>query len=330
MSKITYAFVGIFDPDSITGSVIVLNTANNTVVGDPIPTGVNPLNISITPDGDYAYVSDYDSDNVYIINTINKTVDTVVPVGHFPGGIAFTPDGRYAYVAVGDNSEVSLIDTITKEIAGSPIPVDSSPNGVAMAPDGFYAYVSIDFSSEVSAINTATNNVDWTISVSPDIALSTGIVASPNGYVFVANSLRHQVAVITLADQSVEWIPVGDYPWGVAIAPDGSYVYVTNVLSNNVSVINTTTKTVDYTINVGDYPYHIALTPDGRRAYVTNNGSKNLSIIDTETKTVIGDPVSVPGEPAGIAIATITTPNQSISRGIPFYTLNGGYKIHID
>ncbi|MDJ0114693.1 YncE family protein, partial [Rhodococcus erythropolis] len=68
-------------------------------------------------------------------------------------------------------------------------------------------------------------------------------------------------------------VPVGVFPFAVAITPDGDRAYVTNPGSNSVSVIDTTTNTVAATVPVIAFPYGVAITPDGGRIYVTNLGS---------------------------------------------------------
>lgn len=49
-------------------------------------------------------------------------------------------------------------------------------------------------------------------------------------------------------------IPVGRYPFGVAVSPDGSKVYVTNGGSATVSVIATASNAVTATVPVGSAP----------------------------------------------------------------------------
>src|SRR5260370_25184880 len=41
----------------IAGTVSVISTATNAIVGDPITVGNSPLGISVTPDGKYVYVA---------------------------------------------------------------------------------------------------------------------------------------------------------------------------------------------------------------------------------------------------------------------------------
>ena len=62
-------------------TVSVIDTQNNIVVST-IPV-LNPLYIAITPDGEYAYVSNIDNTNigfVTVINTITNTVKDSIPM----------------------------------------------------------------------------------------------------------------------------------------------------------------------------------------------------------------------------------------------------------
>ncbi|MEW6608265.1 MAG: YncE family protein [bacterium] len=124
-------------------------------------------------------------------------------------------------------------------------------------------------------------------------------------YAYVTNSGSNNVSVIDTRTNAVVGspIPVGVYPYGIAITPDGNYAYVTNAGSDNVSVIDTRTNAVvGSPIPVGDYPIGIAITPDGNYAYVTNLWSDNVSVIDTSTNAVVGSPIPVGDGPWGIAI----------------------------
>ena len=123
-------------------------------------------------------------------------------------------------------------------------------------------------------------------------------------FAYVANAGDDTVSVINTATNTViGLIPVGNFPQGIAITPDGSRAYVTNAGDDTVSVINTSANTVIGTpISVGDSPQAIAITPDGSRAYLTNIGVNTVSVINTATNTVIGTPISVGDFPQVIAI----------------------------
>jgi len=130
------------------------------------------------------------------------------------------------------------------------------------------------------------------------------VVAAP--FAYVTNGGDNSVSVIDTTTNTVvgDPIPVGSFPIGVAVTPDGKHAYVVNVDSNSVSVIDTTTNTVvGDPIPVGSGPVGVAVTPDGKHAYVTNGRNNSVSVIDTTTNTVVGDPISAMGwYPNGVAV----------------------------
>jgi YVTN family beta-propeller protein len=259
------------------GTVSVIDTSTNAV-GAPITVGTYPLQVAITPDGNRAYVTNYYSYTVSVIDTnpsdtAYNTVVGTIPVGYLPVGIAITPDGSRAYVANQVSSTVSVIDTNSNTVIKT---VTLGPSGsygatgVAITPDGNRAYVTNFSSASVTVIDTSDN----TISGSP--------------------------------------IWVGNHPVGVAFTPDGSRAYVANQGSGTVSVIDTSTNTVvGSPIAVGSWPTWLAITSDGGRAFVTNYGSNNVSAIDTGTNTV-ATTVPVGAYPSGVAI-TPQVPFSSFS-----------------
>jgi YVTN family beta-propeller protein len=106
-------------------------------------------------------------------------------------------------------------------------------------------------------------------------------------FAYVANANSNSVSVIDSATNTlVATIPVGIFPDGIAITPDGAFAYVTNGNSHNVSVIATATNTVVDTIAVGDEPSRVAITPDGAFAWVTVSNA--VWVIEVATNTVVG------------------------------------------
>jgi YVTN family beta-propeller protein len=66
----------------------VINTATNTVVAIVAVEG-GPDNLTITPDGSFAYTSNFLTNNLSVIDTATNTVvDTVQAAGTQPLGIA--------------------------------------------------------------------------------------------------------------------------------------------------------------------------------------------------------------------------------------------------
>ena len=117
-------------------TVSVIDMATNTVADDVL-VGDRPIEVTITPDGAFAYVSNSalfgGSPSVSIISTATNQVVATVPTGLDPQCIAFLPNGRFAYVANQLSDTVSVIDTATKTVVAT-IPVAAGPVGVAVAP----------------------------------------------------------------------------------------------------------------------------------------------------------------------------------------------------
>jgi YVTN family beta-propeller protein len=122
---------------------------------------------------------------------------------------------------------------------------------------------------------------------------------------YVTNSLGNTVSVIDTGDNTViATVPVGYYPYGIAVTPDGKYVYVANCggQSETLSVIDAASNTVvGNPIPVGGCPVGIAVTPDGKYGYVANN-LNYVSVIDTGSNTVVGNQIPVGAAPNGIAM----------------------------
>ena len=109
--------------------------------------GSEPRGIAITPDGSHAYVTNYGSDNVSVIDTATNTVVATVGVGSEPRGIAIMPDGSRAYVANVRSTNVSVIDTATNTVVGT-VGVGVGPFGIAITPES--AGFSDDFTTDTT------------------------------------------------------------------------------------------------------------------------------------------------------------------------------------
>ena len=287
------------------GDVSMIDTASNTVVGDPIVVGGFPSSIAITPDGKHAYVTNFNS-SVSVIATATNTVVATIAVGFFPNGIAITPDGKHAYVTNGGSNDISVIDTTSNTVSTTiTFPVGSVLVDVAIAPDGKHAYVTTG--SGVSVIDTASNTVvDMIVAVDPG---GHEIAITPDGKrAYMTNFNSSSVSVIDTASNTiVDTIVVGSGPADIAITPDGRHAYVVNRLFvNTVSVIDTVSNTVVGTIAVND-PVSVAITPDGKHAYVASFNSNSIAVIATTSNTVL-DTIVVGIQPTSVAI----TPASSV------------------
>jgi YVTN family beta-propeller protein len=164
---------------------------------------------------------------VSVISTASNAVTATITVGFDPRGVAVTPDGSKVYVAnFGVPSSVpGSVSVISAGVATQITdPSFNAPLGVAVTSDGSKVYVTNFSGNTVSVITTATDMVTAVVNGSSCAAA----------------------------------IPVGSFPFGVTVSPDGSMVYVANqgndVEAGTVSVIATASNTVTATITVGLQP----------------------------------------------------------------------------
>jgi len=73
------------------GTVSVIDTSTNTVVGLPIPVGSLPVGIAFTLDGTLVYVTNNGSNNVSVIARASRTVVATVALGTSPFGVGIMP-----------------------------------------------------------------------------------------------------------------------------------------------------------------------------------------------------------------------------------------------
>ncbi len=230
-----------------------------------------------------------------------------------PLGMVASPDGRLIAVATGSNfapRQLHLIDSEGKNLRQS-LPIGDSFVGIAFGQGGDKLFVGGGRDHDIKVFarqGDGTFSQESTIKI-PGSAPS-GLALSPDGKtLYAALNLKHALAVIDIASRQVTEIPVGSFPYTVAVA---SKIYVSNwggrrplpadltdgtfpvVLdrrgipaSGTVSVIDPGTKRVVSQIDVGLHPSAMALSPRRDLLYVANANSDSLSVIDTATDRVV-------------------------------------------
>ena len=249
-------------------TVAFMNTCPYAIT-QRVTVGSGPIAVKVTPDRQFAWVTNGVSSSISIINLSSKTVVGTIPLPPYngdpatPGSIAFTPDGSVAYVTNHDanpGSVIFVIDVPNRKLLTT-IPTDAFPASVAVTPDGSTVWVPNRGDSTITIIDTMTNTV--TARLAADYP--TGVAFNPTGtraYVAEAElgSANGYLRVFDVSSTAtIARIPVGNLPHVVKVTPSGHYVFVTNLGSNSISQINPNTNTVIRTIPVpGQHPLGLA------------------------------------------------------------------------
>src|ERR1035437_428955 len=163
--------------------VIVNKVGSNFQLVAKVPVGLTPLSLAIDDSVSFAYVSNYESNSVTVVDLSSyQPVATIaLPYAFQPFGIAVTPDGKKVYVATWfkgtSGTTVSVIDAATRTITKS-ITVGSFLNRIAMSPNGQELYVSSSGTSTVSVIDVLSDSVSTTI---PGVPNTLAAAVSPAG-----------------------------------------------------------------------------------------------------------------------------------------------------
>jgi YVTN family beta-propeller protein len=134
-----------------------------------------------------AFVPNFGSGTVSVIDVRTRTKDPDITVGSEPSVSVLTPDGKTLFVTDRDRGTVSVIDVKTRTKDPSDIAVGSLPIAPTVTPDGKTVFVANYGSGTVSAIDVKSRTKD-----PKDITVGSGPVGgevTPDGKtLFVVNN----------------------------------------------------------------------------------------------------------------------------------------------
>ena len=231
---------------------------DNTIVGPP-------TNLAITPSRDLALVAD--------------TMKGVPKDNAF----AIAPDNRLFVIDLTANPP-AVINTLT---------LGNAPTGLAISPDGKWALVCNrdDGTISVLSINGKDVKVTDTVTVGAAADKVSAVAISPDGKTALAvKPGTDKVAVLTIDNGKVTYdakndLPANNYPYNVAITPNGQLALIANTGGggssdgnvDTVSVVDMTAKPIHIIdhITVGDSPEGLAISPTGNIAVTVEARGSN-------------------------------------------------------
>jgi DNA-binding beta-propeller fold protein YncE len=251
------------------------------------PAGTGAIEVAVTPDGRFAFVSLEDSATIAVFNLEQALTrgfgkaDFVgtIPVGLAPVGLAVSPDGQWLYTT----SEIAL--------GARPSP-GTRASGIPLGGEGTLTVISVRRAetdpadsvvstveagcSPVRVITSADGSVVWVTARESDRLLG-----------FSAARLRADPVQSLIA--SVE---VGEAPVGLALVDDGTRIVIADSnrfdapgAAASLAVVNVAAALAGRTalagyLPAGGFPREMALEPGGRTLLVGNYGSQQLEAVD--------------------------------------------------
>jgi DNA-binding beta-propeller fold protein YncE len=252
----------------------------------PDPVRGAPVEAAFSPDGRYAYVSNYsmygrgfgpegdddctpfsgyDPSFVFRVDMTSMAVDRAYRVGAVPKVVAVTPDDRFVLVSNWCTWDLSVISTRFGRVVKQ-IPIGPYPRGIAVAPKGGVAYVAVMGGGGLVRINLRT----WRTLGIPVGAGPRAIVIDPAGrYLFVSLNAEGRVGKVDLESRRVlAKAATGRAPRSLALAADGRSLYVVNYESGTITKLRTSDMTPVETVSACVHPIGITYDPSTRRVWV--------------------------------------------------------------
>jgi YVTN family beta-propeller protein len=278
------------------GSLWKLDIASDSLLGRA-QVELFPTTISLTPDGQFAFVanSDFHGDHprlnvVSVVHTPTMTKITDIPACDMPHGVRVNHAGTRAYISCMHSNEILQLDVATLEITRRAKVIE----GPALTPTAASHH-----GPAGSAAASATSGCSPTyVSVSPD-----------DTRLYVACNNGNTVQVWDAASfQQIKEVPVGKGAYNVEPSPDGKLVIVTNKKDQSVSLIDAASLKEIARIPTSKKIVHgVAYSPDARLAYITCESvgvdPGAIDVVDLATRKRVAS-VPLAGQPTGIAVLT--------------------------
>lgn len=153
----------IYQPQIFTPFVDVFDPARDFAF-DRIEVGGRPLGLAFTPDERYAYVANYDLNEVEKIETSSKTVAKRISSIPHPRGICIDAEGHFAFITNVTSDKLTILDLSRDKVVDS-LDTGRMPTDVVIEPAAHSVYVSNQGAGTISVFDIATHKLTQTIPV---------------------------------------------------------------------------------------------------------------------------------------------------------------------
>ena len=275
-----------------------------TRIGDTVPRSMlglkgkgtvqgAPVEAAFSPDGKYAYVSNYymtgngfnkkgfdkcsgnvqyDKSYLYKIDMATNAVVAAAQVGSVPKYVAVSPNNKYALVSNWCSYSVTIVDLATFTPIQE-IKVGRYPRGIVVTKDSSRAYITVMGAAQIGYIDLNTFGLTlWRSAASTP----RHVVLSPDDKIlYVTHNLS---SIVTSHDAQTgklrKRVATGTEPRTMEISPDGTALWVVNYASNTLTVVNTSNMLVQQSIKTPPKPIGVTYEPTLKRVWVASYGGQ--------------------------------------------------------
>jgi len=330
---------GLYGASTPRNALLVLEKEQNTlVIVDPatltivarVPVGDNPHEAAVSDDGKTAYVSNYGSNTIAVVDLIAQKALPPIDLGALraPHGLEFV--GGKLYFSAEGAKVAGRFDPATQKIDWVVGTGQNRTHMVAVSKDLKTVFTSNVSSATISIIEPGASqgpprgpggaprggpggpprgpgrggSPEWVVN---NVAVGRGAEGfdlTPDGKeLWVANAQDSTISVIDVAAKKVvATIPSTKAANRLKITNDGKYVFVSDLNGNDLLVIDAASRKEYRKITLPANSEGLLMSPDGTKVYTTMNTRDAVAVIDLKTMTMTGE-VKTGRGPDGLAWA---------------------------
>ena len=285
-------------------------------------TGTAPSSVSLSYDNRQAYVANYESGSLTVIDLESGVVNQTVKLDGKAEFVATDPRGEYIYVTYQKEryaGELAILETSSLQVVKR-VQLQGRPLAISVTTDGSRAYIADARSAVIYVVNLDSQLLQG-VAVSGRYGPYDLQLSNDEQILYVSNwggGSRGSVSFIrTDTLDMVQDLPLGsDDASMMGISPNGLYLYVLSESGKRVWVLNTQTRTVDRFFRLEGTPSDIAVSTDGSFLAITLFDRRELALIESSTGRIIKT-VPLPSNPTGVALYDLS--GRALTIGEPRY-----------
>jgi YVTN family beta-propeller protein len=247
------------------GALALLDPASNAFLPNPAPLGAFPTYVTVSPELNRAYVSNFFG-GVSVIDTTSGGVITEVIGFASPLGSSVDPQLGKLYVVNNMTASIGVLDTNTNKIVNDVPLASTQPTDVKIDTVLHKAFAANTSASQVVVIDVATDTVSTRITlpgrpqfIAIDSQAHRAYVTYNNGVPGQSQRVGGLAVLDTSSNQVITSFVLGNDPTRLALNLAESRLYVADSFTNRVTVLNTATNAVVTQVTVGNTPTDLAV-----------------------------------------------------------------------
>lgn len=251
-----------------------------------LPTGPQPHEIALSPDGKTVVVVAYASKQLDVYDVVSQAHVKSIKIAphHRPHGILYLKDGQHIVATTEGSEDIIVVDVNAGAVVKAVKTHQRGSHMLAVTADESRAFVSNLGAGSVSVLDLQGGKKikDLRAGRGPE-----GIAISPDGVeLWVGNREDGTVSIFdTKSLNQIGHLKVGNFPIRVAISPDGEWVVTSNFIGGDLTVIDRQRREVVKSIPFkGDEtrPVTILFHPDGKHLFAALTGVNQIAELDLE------------------------------------------------